>query len=588
MVILCGNPPTKLVKKNASKIIHYSNNPLGFTQPWIILLDYAKKNSFDELMMVDGDDQHMFSEISRIYKKHRGKVVIPERKKRIVFLSDSSVNRVAMEDLENAFLRMKYGCKLNDPQPGLFMLLNKIATDSIKLDGVAPWIGDLAVLSSLYENKINISAPEIDVRPQRKSTINLDFAFETVLEIEKFFKIDYLELIKTVKKKPAKYLYKSQVSDVEEIRNLFVVFKNRLKIKSMKGLVLSGGFGTRLRPITYTMQKQLIPIANKPILFYAIEDLINVGIKNIGIIVGPNKEQVMKTVGDGSNWGAKITYIEQNQPKGLGHAVLIAKNFLKDDDFVMYLGDVLVRGGIGELVNHFVNSEDDGSILLTPVKNPQDFGIAKLDKNHKIVELLEKPKSPPTNLAIAGVYIFRNSVFRALESIKASKRDELEITNAIQWLVSKKRAISYKIVKEWWKDTGTPESLLEANEFVLDQIRTSFNKGATEGRVTITGRVSIEEGTIIKNNTVIRGPAVIGKNCIIGPNTFIGPYTSIGNNVEIKSSEIGHSIIFDGCLIDSRKRIVDSLIGQNCKIISATRLPSGHKLTIGDGSVVEV
>jgi glucose-1-phosphate thymidylyltransferase len=550
-------------------------------------LDYARNNSFDELIMVDGDDQHIFSEINRIYKKYRGHVIIPEREKRIIFLSDSSINRVAMEDLENAFLRVKYGCKLNDPQTGLFMFLNKDSIESIKLDGVKPWAGDLAVLSQLYEKKFKILTPKINVRPQKKATINLNFAFKTVLDIEDFFKISYLDIIEIVKKNPEKYLYKSRLSDIEEIRKLFIVFKNRLKIKKMKGLILSGGYGKRLRPITYTTQKQLIPIANKPILFYAIENLINTGIKDIGIVVGPNKEQIMNSVGDGSKLGAKITYIEQDSPRGIGHAVLIAKKFIKDNDFVMYLGDVLIRGGIGDLINNFQNSNFESSVLLTPVKTPQDFGIVKLNKYNKIEKLIEKPKNPPSNLAIAGVYTFRNSIFKALENISNSKRGELEITDAIQCLIDMGYSISYDIVKEWWKDTGTPESLLEANEFVLDQMRTSFNKGIVEDKTTITGRVSIDEETIIKNNSVIRGPVIIGKNCTIGPNTYIGPYTSVGNNVKIINSEIEHSIIFDGCLIDSRKRIIDSLIGQNCNITSASTLPDGYKIVIGDGSTVE-
>jgi glucose-1-phosphate thymidylyltransferase len=579
---------TNFVKKNANKIIHYSDKPLGFTKPWSILLDSIKNDTFDELIMVDGDDQHIFSEIKRIYKKYRGHVVIPEREKRIVFLSDSPINRVAMEDLENAFLRLKYNCKLNDPQTGLFMFLNKNAIDSIKLNGIGSWVGDLAVLSNLYEKKLKIMTPKINVRPQKKATINLDFAFRTVIDLEKFFKINYLDVIKAVKDNSEKYLYKSRLSDVEEIRKLYVAFRNRLKIKKMKGLILSGGYGKRLRPITYNTQKQLIPIANKPIIFYAIEDLINVGIKDIGIIVGPNREQVMKTIGDGSKWGAKITYLQQDSPKGLGHAVQIAKNFIKDNCFVMYLGDVLVRGSIGEFVNKFVNFNIDSSILLTPVKTPQNFGVVKLDKNHRIIKVLEKPKKPPSNLAIAGVYIFRNSIFKALENVSFSKRGELEITHAIQWLIDNGYNVSYDIVKEWWKDTGTPESLLEANEFVLDQMRTSFNKGRIEDNVTITGRVSIDEETIIKNNSVIRGPVIIGKNCVIGPNTYIGPYTSIGNNVKIINSEIGRSIVFDNCCIDSRKRIIDSLIGQNCKITSAKSLPDGYKVVIGDGSIVEI
>jgi len=356
----------------------------------------------------------------------------------------------------------------------------------------------------------------------------------------------------------------------------------------MKGLVLTGGFGTRLRPITHSQQKQLIPIANKPIAFYAIEDLVEAGIKEIGIIYGPNKDQVMKTIGNGDRWGIKITYIEQEYPKGLAHAVLISKDFIKEDPFVMYLGDNLLKEGIKNFVGDFENSDCEASILLTHVKNPQQFGVAKLDKKGNVVQLIEKPKKPPSDLALVGIYAFRKSIFDAVNNIKFSWRNELEITDAIQWLIDSGYKVNASITKNWWKDTGKPEDILEANHLILDTVSTRI-EGKIEEEVKIRGRVWIEKGSLIKKGTIMRGPCIIGKNCKIGPNTYIGPYTSIGNNVIIENTEVESSIVMDETRIIDGKRIFDSLIGKGCEISSSSNsIPKGHKLVLGDNSQVEL
>ncbi len=356
----------------------------------------------------------------------------------------------------------------------------------------------------------------------------------------------------------------------------------------MKGLVLTGGFGTRLRPITHTSQKQLIPVANKPIVFYAIEDLVEAGITDIGVVYGPNKEQVMETIGNGERWGVSITYIEQKYPKGLAHAVLISQEFIQDDPFVMYLGDNLLKEGIQQFVQEFERSGCAANILLTHVRNPQQFGVAKLDDNGNVVQLIEKPKDPPSDLALVGIYAFRAPVFEAVNNISPSWRDELEITDAIQWLMDHGHSINASITEHWWKDTGKPEDILEANHLILDGISTT-NNGMVEEGVKIRGRVSLGKGSVIKEGCVLSGPCVIGKNCTVGPNAYIGPYTSIGNNVTIQETEVESSIVMNNTKIIDGKRIFDSLIGSGCEINSSSNtLPKGHKLILGDNSQVEL
>lgn len=348
----------------------------------------------------------------------------------------------------------------------------------------------------------------------------------------------------------------------------------------MKALILSGGHGTRLRPLTYSQQKQLIPVANKPVLFYAIEDVIEAGIHDIGIIVGPNADQVKKTVLS-REWDANIEFIYQGEPKGLAHAILVGREFLGDDDFVMYLGDNILREGIVRHLEHFKKGNFDASILLQEVPNPQQFGVAELSEDGKTIKrLIEKPKVPPSNLALVGIYFFKPVIHEAVRNIKPSWRNELEITDAIQWLIDHGYKVGWTKVTGWWKDTGKPEDILDANRLILDDIERNI-KVKTNAR--IIGRVVVEEGTEIDENTVIKGPAIIGKNCKIR-NAYIGPYTSIGDNCIIENTEIEDSVILEGCEIRNAGRILESLIGRGAKILKSDNHPVGRKLVIGDNS----
>lgn len=593
VVALCGEEPGQFIEQNVTKLIYYSKKPLGLTPPWEILTDYAKAQGSELLIVVDGDDQHIFSEVKQLYDQCRhdlssNKVVIPTREKRVVFVSDISMHGATLEDLENAFIRHKTNCRLIDLQPGLFML-SKGVISQLNFKNVCPWVGDIAFLDQLLSKGIELVSPVIKVRSQDSTISSRSLVFRSIEEYEKYFGISFYDIVKEVKSNPTKFLYGGRLNEINNIEKSFTSFKNSSKIKNMKGLILSGGTGTRLRPITHTTQKQLIPVANKPIIFYVIEDLVNAGIRDIGIIFGPNKEQMMSTIGDGSRWDAKITYIEQDAPRGLAHAVLIAEDFIGGSDFIMYLGDNLLKGGIYEFVERFNNSDCEASIMLTPVNDPKRFGIARLDPaTGQIAELLEKPENPPSNLAIVGVYAFKKSIFTAAKSIKPSARGELEITDAMQWLINKGCKIESDKVKDWWKDTGKPEALFIANHLILDNID-AYNNAKTEDGAVIRGKVHAERGTVIKSSAVIRGPVTIGKNCVIGANVYIGPYTSIGDNVIIEDTEVEHSIILSNCEIKCHKYIADSLIGLNCKVFSSERsLPKGNKLIIGDNSEVDL
>ncbi|MCK4736182.1 MAG: glucose-1-phosphate thymidylyltransferase [Methanophagales archaeon] len=353
-------------------------------------------------------------------------------------------------------------------------------------------------------------------------------------------------------------------------------------MSEMKGLILSGGYGTRLRPITYSQQKQLIPVANKPILFYAIEDVIEAGAKEIGIIIGQNKEQVIETV-ESKNWNAEIEFIYQGEPKGLAHTILVAGEFL-NDEFVMYLGDNILREGIVEHAKRFKENNYDASIMLTKVENPQDFGVADINEDGTIKRLIEKPKVPPSNLALVGIYFFKPIILEACRSIKPSWRNELEITDAIQWLIDNGYEVGWTKVNGWWKDTGKPEDILEANRFILDDLPHEI-RGEVKGE--IRGRVSISKGTKVNDNSVIKGPALIGRDCLI-KDSYIGPYTSIGNNCRIINSEVEDSVVMDGAKLVNTGNIVDSMIGRDAIIEKNNALPKGNKFIISDSSWVRI
>ncbi len=353
----------------------------------------------------------------------------------------------------------------------------------------------------------------------------------------------------------------------------------------MKGLILSGGLGTRLRPLTYTSAKQLIPIANKPIIFYGIESIVNAGVKEIGIVVGDTKEEVKNIVGDGTRWNIKIEYIYQPAPLGLAHAIKVSKDFLRDEPFIMYLGDNILKEGVKDFVEKFNKNKPDALILLTEVSNPQEFGVAVVDEKGIVKKLIEKPKEPPSNLALVGVYLFNKNIFTAIDNIKPSWRNELEITDAIQWLLDNKFNVFSDRVKGWWKDTGKPEDIIEANLLILEDIEPS-NQGTLIDTV-ISGRINIFSGAKIEKS-VIRGPVVIGNNVHI-KNSFIGPFTSIGANVIIVNSEVECSVIMEGAKIQNlTKRIDRSIIGKNVIINQTNTSPRCHRFYLGDQSFVEI
>lgn len=353
----------------------------------------------------------------------------------------------------------------------------------------------------------------------------------------------------------------------------------------MKGLILSGGSGTRLRPITFTRAKQLVPVANKPILFYAVEAVRDAGITDIGIVVGDTKDEVMEAVGDGSALGVSIAYIEQEAPLGLAHAVKISREFIGDDSFVMYLGDNLIKAGIAPLVDEFRANAPNCQILLAHVPNPQMFGVAELDGD-RVVRLVEKPKEPATDLALVGVYMFDSTIFDAVNAIEPSARGELEITDAIQYLIDQGRSVHPHIIEGWWKDTGKLDDLLEANMIMLDTLEARV-EGSVDESSNVTGKVVVEQDAEIIAST-IRGPAIIGKGTRIR-NSYVGPFTSIHDGVLVDGSEVEHSIILPGVRIENiGHRLSDSLLGRNAKVVKTKRAPASFKLMLGDNSEVEV
>ncbi|MCC6131919.1 MAG: glucose-1-phosphate thymidylyltransferase [Acidobacteria bacterium] len=358
----------------------------------------------------------------------------------------------------------------------------------------------------------------------------------------------------------------------------------------MKGLILSGGKGTRLRPLTYTSAKQLVPVANKPVLFYGIEALVAAGIREIGIVVGDTRAEIEAAVGNGSRFGASVTYIQQDAPRGLAHAVLISEEFLRGSKFVMYLGDNLLQRGITSLVEEYVRIGVNCEILLTKVPNPSSFGVAELDSEGKVVCLVEKPKEPKSDLALVGVYLFDDTVFDAVKAIRPSARGELEITDAIQWLVDNRRTVQAHLVSGWWKDTGKAEDMLEANRTVLDALEPSGSP-EIEGRSSIEGKGFFEggPGDVVLINSVIRGPVIIGPGTRI-EESFVGPYTAIAAGCRLSGIEIENSIVWEGSsLSDIPLRISDSLIGRGVTIRRRPDMkPKAHRFLVGDNSEIGI
>ena len=353
----------------------------------------------------------------------------------------------------------------------------------------------------------------------------------------------------------------------------------------MKALVLSGGTGSRLRPITYTCAKQLVPLANKPVLFYGLEAIAAAGISDVGIIVGDTAQDIMAAVGDGSKLGINVTYIPQDSPGGLAQCVLIAKDFLGDDDFVMYLGDNVVLGGITAFVNEFKDQKPNAMVLLNRVDDPRQFGVAEVNPDGSLIRLVEKPQDPKSDLALVGVYIFDKNIHDAVNAIEPSARGELEITDAIQWLIDNDREVKQHTLQSPWIDTGKLQDLLEANRIVLDEIEPA-NNGDVDESSSIEGRVVIMAGAKVSGST-IRGPVVIGENVVV-EDSYVGPYSSIANDSQIINSEIEHSVLMEGAIIRGVTRVVDSLIGRGAICERDERQPSAFRVMIGDTSTVKI
>ncbi|MBA3301624.1 MAG: glucose-1-phosphate thymidylyltransferase [Thermoleophilaceae bacterium] len=354
---------------------------------------------------------------------------------------------------------------------------------------------------------------------------------------------------------------------------------------TLKGLILSGGKGKRLRPITHTSAKQLVPVANKPVLFYGIEAMAAAGIEEVGIIVAPETGgEVREAAGDGSRFGLTITYIEQDEPLGLAHAVLTAEEFIAGTPFVMYLGDNLLRDGIVELVDTFRSGAPDAMILLTPVPDPEHYGVAELDGN-RVTKLVEKPERPTTDLALVGVYMFTSAIFDAAKAIEPSARGELEITDAIQHLVDSGKRVDPHIVRGWWKDTGQVQDMLDANRLILEDLEERVDGDLVDSRVE--GKVVIERGARLERSTV-RGPAIIGAGSQL-TDAYIGPYTAVGERVTIVGAEIEHSILLSGSSVrDLAGRMEASLVGRDVSIYRSPALPRAYRFVVGDSAEIAI
>ncbi len=355
----------------------------------------------------------------------------------------------------------------------------------------------------------------------------------------------------------------------------------------MKALILSGGKGTRLKPLTYTIAKQLIPVANKPILYYVLDQVKEAGISDVGIIISPEtRERVKESVGDGSRWNFNITYLLQAEPLGLAHAVKTAQDFLGESPFLMFLGDNLIQGGIKGFVQEFIGSNCDSLILFKEVPNPRLFGVAELDNQGKVIRLEEKPQEPKSNLAIVGAYLFKPCIHKAISEIKPSWRGELEITDAIQVLLNRNKEVRSHILKGWWLDTGKKDDLLEANRVVLDDLISRDIKGEVDNNSQVIGRVEMETGVKVEKS-IIRGPISLAPNCHI-VNSYIGPYTSIGEGTTIINSSVEHSVILEKCVIKNIDRLADSIMGKNGLVSKEENNFKALRVFIGDDAKVEI
>ncbi|MGC5009330.1 glucose-1-phosphate thymidylyltransferase [Streptosporangium sp. DT93] len=353
----------------------------------------------------------------------------------------------------------------------------------------------------------------------------------------------------------------------------------------MKALVLAGGSGTRLRPITHTSAKQLVPVANKPVLFYGLEAIAAAGVREAGVVVGDTYAEIEAAVGDGSAFGLEVTYIRQAAPLGLAHAVLVARDYLGDDDFVMYLGDNFIVGGVSDLVGRFARERPAAHIMLTRVGDPRQFGIAELDAAGRVVGLEEKPEFPKSDLALVGVYLFTAAIHEAVAELKPSWRGELEITDAVQWLIAAGRRVDSTVISGYWKDTGNVTDMLEVNRLVLESLEPRVD-GLVDGASELIGRVVVEAGARVERSRIV-GPAVIGSGASV-LDSYVGPFTSIGADCAVSGSEIEYSIVLPRASIAGVSRIEASLIGHDVEVTPAPATPRAHRLVLGDHSKVQI
>ena len=353
----------------------------------------------------------------------------------------------------------------------------------------------------------------------------------------------------------------------------------------VKGLVLSGGAGTRLRPITHTRAKQLVPVAGKPVLFYGLEAMAAAGITQVGIIIGDTGDEIRAAVGDGSRFGLEVTFIPQDAPRGLAHAVLTAEEFIGDSAFCMYLGDNLLRDGVAGFVDEFRAGDADAMILLQHVPNPSEYGVAELDASGAVKQLVEKPKEPKSDLALVGVYLFTSAIFDAARRLEPSWRGEYEITDAIQGMVDSGLRVEPHVVTGWWKDTGQLVDMLEANRLVLDAIETDIQGNVVDTK--IEGRVVIQAGATVER-CHIRGPVVICAGATVR-DAYVGPYSAISEDALVERAEIEHAILLErSSIVGIDTRIEDSLIGADCEIRRSDAIRSANRLLVGDGSRIEI
>ncbi len=348
----------------------------------------------------------------------------------------------------------------------------------------------------------------------------------------------------------------------------------------MKGLILSGGKGTRLRPLTYACAKQLLPVANKPILYYILEGMSQAGVREIGLVVGDTRREIMAAIGDGQRFGVKVTYIHQEEPLGLAHAVLVARPFLGDDPFMLYLGDNLLQEDLSQIIQRFYREDCQALVVVTPVANPRLFGVAEVE-NSRVIRVVEKPARPVSNLALIGVYLFQPQIFSAINRITPSWRNELEITDAIQVLVEDQAQVTAHTLQGWWKDTGLVDDLLDANRYLLDRLAGQMG-GQSDAASMIQGKVAVGGGTRIRNS-VICGPVIIGEGCEV-VNSYVGPYTSIGNKSRLLGVEVQQSIVMEGAVLREAGRLADSVIGRCAVIARGPGRPKAHRLLVTDHS----